>query len=166
MALPAMPESEEVVTDYQTIRLSLRQHPMQFLRGELRARGISSSAEAAAAKPGRRVQVAGVVLIRQRPGKGNAIFVTLEDETGVTNLLIWARLFERMRRPVMSARLMLAEGILQRSVEGVVHLMTDRVEDLTPMLGLLEESQAEPRPPERARHPRNVRVLPNSRDFH
>jgi error-prone DNA polymerase len=166
MALPAMPESEEVVTDYQTIRLSLRRHPMHFLRDDLQARGILSSAEAASAKPGRRVQVAGVVLIRQRPGKGNAIFVTLEDETGVTNLLIWARQFERMRRPVMSARLMLAEGILQRSAEGVVHLMTDRVEDLTPMLGLLEESQADPTPPDRARHPRNVRVLPNSRDFH
>ena len=166
MALPAMPDSEEVVADYQTIRLSLRQHPMHFLRGELRARGILSCVEAAAVKPGRRVQVAGVVLIRQRPGKGNAIFVTLEDETGVTNLLIWARQFERMRRPVMSARLMLAEGVLQRSVEGVIHLMTDRVEDLTPMLGHLEETQADPPPPDRARHPRNVRVLPNSRDFH
>ena len=166
MALPAMPESEEVVADYQMIRLSLRQHPMHFLREKLRARGILSSAEAASAKPGRRVSVAGVVLIRQRPGKGNAIFVTLEDETGITNLLIWARQFERMRRPVMSARLMLAEGILQRSPEGVVHLMTDRVEDLTHMLGQLEETQTSPAAPDRARHPRNVRVLPNSRDFH
>ena len=66
----------------------------------------------------------------------------------------------------MSARLMRAEGILQRSPEGVIHLMTDRVEDLTHMLGQLEESQADPTPPDRARHPRNVRVLPNSRDFH
>ncbi|TPE60504.1 DNA polymerase III subunit alpha [Sandaracinobacter neustonicus] len=166
MALPAMPESEEVVADYQMIRLSLRRHPMSFLRDELRVRGILSSAEAASAEPGRRVQVAGVVLIRQRPGKGNAIFVTLEDETGVMNLLIWARTFERMRRPVMSARLMRAEGVLQRSPEGVIHLMTDRVEDLTHMLGQLEESHANPTPPDRARHPRNVRVLPNSRDFH
>ncbi|WP_374387722.1 error-prone DNA polymerase [Sandaracinobacter sp.] len=166
MALPAMPESEEVVADYQMIRLSLRQHPMYFLRDELRGQGILSCSEAADAKPGRRVAVAGVVLIRQRPGKGNAIFVTLEDETGVTNLLIWARQFERLRRPVMSARLMRAEGILQRSPEGVIHLMTDRVDDLTHMLGQLEEAQANPTPPNRARHPRNVRVLPNSRDFH
>ena len=71
-----------------------------------------------------------------------------------------------MRRPVMSARLMVAEGIVQRSAEGVIHLMTDRVEDASAMLGRLEESQAEPGPPERARHPRNVRVLPKSRDFH
>ena len=166
MALPAMAESEEVVADYQMIRLSLRQHPMYFLRDELRGQGILSCSEAADAKPGRRVVVAGVVLIRQRPGKGNAIFVTLEDETGVTNLLIWARQFERLRRPVMSARLMRAEGILQRSPEGVIHLMTDRVDDLTHMLGQLEEAQANPTPPGRARHPRNVRVLPNSRDFH
>ena len=166
MALPTMPDSEEVVADYQMNRLSLRQHPMHFLRDQLRARGILSSAEAASAKPGSRVRVAGVVLIRQRPGKGNAIFVTLEDETGVTNLLIWARTFETMRQPVMSARLMIAEGVLQRSPEGVIHLMTNRVADASHLLGQLEEAQAEPTEPDRARHPRNVRVLPKSRDFH
>ena len=166
MQLPAMPESEEVVTDYQTMRLSLRRHPMHFLRAGLSAAGIASSADLARAPSGSRARVAGVVLVRQRPGKGNAIFVTLEDETGTANLLIWARLFERMRRPVMAARLMIAEGVVQKSPEGVVHLMTDGVEDASHLLGRLEEGQAEAHPPERARHPRNVRLLPKSRDFH
>ena len=115
---------------------------------------------------GARVTVAGLVLVRQRPGKGNAIFVTLEDESGVANLLIWSRLFERMRRAVMTARLMVAGGIVQRSAEGVIHLMTDSVADASHLLGQLEEAQAEPTEPDRARHPRNVRVLPKSRDFH
>ena len=166
MQLPAMGEAEEVVADYQMIRLSLRRHPMHFLRASLSRDGILSSAEAARARPGSRVRVAGVVLVRQRPGKGNAIFVTLEDETGVTNLLIWARIFERIRRPVMAARLMVAEGVIQRSPEGVTHLMTDKVEDASHLLARLAESHTRPAPPEPARHPRDVRMLPRSRDFH
>ncbi|RZM04962.1 MAG: error-prone DNA polymerase, partial [Sphingomonas sp.] len=82
--LPAMPLSEEVAADYQTTRLSLKGHPMAFLRSHFAAEGILSSAQANATKDGRRAKVAGVVLVRQRPGKGNAIFVTIEDETGVT----------------------------------------------------------------------------------
>jgi error-prone DNA polymerase len=166
MRLPAMAESEEVVADYQTARLTLRRHPLAFLRRELGEANILSSAEVACVRPGTRVRVAGVVLVRQRPGKGNAIFVTLEDETGISNLLIWSRQFERMRRPVMAARLMIASGIVQRSPEGVIHLMTDGVEDASYMLGQLEESQAGCAPPDRARHPRDVRLLQKSRDFH
>jgi error-prone DNA polymerase len=162
--LPPMPEAEEVATDYQTTRLSLRDHPMRFLRAELRAEGVLSAAEIAAARNGARVRAAGIVLVRQRPGKGNAIFVTLEDETGIVNVLIWARIFETMRRQVMAARLMRVEGVIQRSVEGVTHLMGDRVVDRTALLARLTD-QAEG-PPPRSGHPRDHRTFPKSRDFH
>lgn len=172
--LPAMPQSEEVAADYQTIRLSLKDHPMTFLRPVLQAEGVLSCAETSAAKAGRRVRTGGVVLIRQRPGKGNAIFITIEDETGVTNILLWARLFEINRRAVMSARLMVVEGEVQRSKEGVVHLMASRVFDRTDLLRTLADEAPQPalcRPdevarPVQSRHPRDVRILPRSRDFH
>ncbi len=185
--LPAMPLSEQVAADYQTTRLSLKGHPMAFLRERFAAEGILSSAQANATKDGRRAKVAGVVLVRQRPGKGNAIFVTIEDETGITNGLMWSRDFEANRRAVMASRLMVLEGVIQRSEEGVTHLMTSRVQDRSEMLRLLSEDHAlEPplarvdevirpvltRSPDararqpRATHPRDVRVLPKSRDFH
>ena len=78
-----------------------------------------------------------MVLVRQRPGKGNAIFMTIEDETGICNILLWARDFKRFRREVMSARLALIEGRVQRSAEGVVHVMASRIHDRTPDLSRL-----------------------------
>jgi error-prone DNA polymerase len=165
--LPAMPLPEEVVTDYQVTRLSLKGHPMQFLRSTFRQEGVLSCARAAKAKNGRIERVAGVVLIRQRPGKGNALFITLEDETGITNVLLWARDFERYRREVMAARLMEVEGEIQRSKEGVMHVIARRVFDRSALLSSLTEGAApadEAYP--RHSHPRNVRVLPKSRDFH
>ncbi len=197
--LPAMPLSEHVAADYQTIRLSLKAHPMQFLRPHFEREGILSCAQTSAAKNGARVKTAGVVLVRQRPGNGNAIFVTIEDETGVTNLVIWARTFETQRRTIMAARLMVAEGEVQRSPEGVIHLMASRIHDRTTELSRLSEehetvqdlSRADafkhplhrkielPELPWRCanghpqgdlpaggRHPRDVRILPKSRDFH
>lgn len=175
--LPAMAAAEHVVTDYQTTRLSLKGHPMAFLRPVFQAEGVLSCAETTAAKNGARVRTAGVVLVRQRPGKGNAIFATLEDETGITNILIWARLFERYRRAVMASRLMLVEGEVQRSEEGVVHLMASRIIDRTAELDRLSDDRranvelsradifTHPLYP-RAVHPRDVRILPKSRDFH
>ncbi|NBC36968.1 DNA polymerase III subunit alpha [Novosphingobium sp. FSY-8] len=168
-ALPAMPPAEEVVADYQTLRLSLKGHPLQFLRERLNDQGIVSCAQAQAMPDGRPVRVAGVVLTRQRPGKGNAVFITIEDETGIANALLWARDMEAQRRAVMAARLMLIEGSIQRSKEGVVHVMARRIIDRTDLLGQLSETDAAPssriRPPLRS-HPRNVRILPKSRDFH
>ncbi|AMO72891.1 error-prone DNA polymerase [Sphingorhabdus sp. M41] len=195
--LPAMTKGEHVVADYQSVRLSLKGHPMEFLRARLREMGVLSCAELAQAKNGSQAKVAGVVLIRQRPGKGNAVFITLEDESGVANLLLWASRFEKMRRPVMAARLMLATGEVQRSVEGVTHLMTTRVEDYTFMLDDISDRDRPDMPMARADevrrpvyrnedrqaaraagsapshvassnggHPRNVRILPKSRDFH
>ncbi|GAA0865344.1 error-prone DNA polymerase [Sphingopyxis soli] len=185
--LPPTPMVEHVLTDYQTTRLSLKGHPMAFLRGDLAREGILSAAEVAAAKNGAIVRTAGVVLVRQRPGKGNAIFITLEDEGGIVNILLWARHFERYRRAVMASRLMLAEGEVQRSKEGVIHLMATRIVDRTPMLEALGDDRRfvpdlcradevkHPQVPrgrsegdyaQRHGHPRNVRILPKSRDFH
>jgi error-prone DNA polymerase len=157
--LPAMPLSEQVAADYQTTRLSLKAHPMQFLRARFAAEGILSSAQANATKDGRRAKVAGVVLVRQRPGKGNAIFVTIEDETGITNGLMWARDFEANRRAVMASRLMVLEGVIQRSEEGVTHLMTSRVQDRTEMLRLLSEDHALEPPLARTIHGRRILAM-------
>ena len=181
-ALPPTPMVEHVLTDYQTTRLSLKGHPMAFLRDDFEREGVLSAAGVAAAKNGSIVRTAGVVLIRQRPGKGNAIFITIEDEGGIVNILLWARLFERQRRAVMASRLMLAEGEVQRSKEGVIHLMATRIVDRTAMLDTLGSDRRfdpdvcradevrHPQPPRghaaQHGHPRNVRILPKSRDFH
>lgn len=177
ICLPEMTASEEVAADYQTIRLSLKGHPMAYLRDLFSREGALSCAATASAKNGKRVKTAGVVLVRQRPGKGNAIFVTIEDESGIANVVIWARLFEAQRRQIMTARLMLVEGQVQRSPEGVIHLMATRIHDRTaelarlssthdanPMLSRADEFLYPQHP--RGGHPRNVRVIPKSRDFH
>jgi error-prone DNA polymerase len=175
--LPPMSLGEHIAVDYQTARLSLKGHPMEWLRGMFRSEGISSCAELGAQRNGSRGRVAGVVLVRQRPGKGNAIFITLEDETGITNAVLWARTFEMFRKEVMGARLLLIEGKVQRSPENVVHLMATRIIDRTAELSRLSECN-EPKielsradeflhpQASRVRHPRNVRILPGSRDFH
>jgi len=164
--LPPTPPAEQVLTDYQTTRLSLKGHPMAFLRRAFAAEGVLSATQIAAAKNGALVRTAGVVLIRQRPGKGNAVFITIEDEGGIVNALLWARHFERQRRAVMASRLMLIEGEVQRSKEGVVHLMASRVVDRTAMLDALGDEAAPRGPMPRHGHPRDVRILPRSRDFH
>ncbi len=175
--LPVMRLGEHIAADYQTIRLSLKGHPMQILRAIFASEGIRSCAEISASRNGAKAKVAGVVLVRQRPGEGKAIFVTLEDETGVTNVIMWARTFERFRLAVMSARLMEVQGEVQRSSEGVVHLMAHRIIDRTAELSKLSEIDdgnaplsrsdefARPVYP-RGSHPRDVRILPKSRDFH
>jgi error-prone DNA polymerase len=180
--LPEMSIGEHVATDYQTLRLSLKAHPMAILRPRFAGEGICSSAETAARTDGHFTKTAGLVLVRQRPGKGNAIFITLEDETGITNCVLWARQFEALRRPVMAARLMLVEGRVQKSPEGVVHLMASHIIDRSAMLDHLWDAHraglAVTRPdeiipvplhlapPPRSRHPRDARTLPKSRDFH
>jgi error-prone DNA polymerase len=180
--LPLMAPGEEVAADYQVLRLSLRAHPLALLRRYFP--GVLSAAQFAVAKNGRRAQVAGVVLVRQRPGGGNAIFITLEDESGVVNVVVWARLFETFRRAIMASRLMQVEGEVQRSPEGVMHLMATRIVDRSAVLDRLSDahdattplarasedlvhgpSNRKP-PPPRGRHPRDVRIIPKSRDFH
>jgi len=184
ITLKPMALGEHVAADYQTHRLSLKGHPMALLRPHFAAEGVTPCAGLRDLKSGARVRVGGIVLIRQRPGKGNAIFITLEDEDGIANILLWASRFERYRRPVMAARLMIVEGGLQRSREGVVHIMACRIIERTNLLNRLSEPH-EPKPvlsradifehpvnprhdasPRTSQHPRNVRLLPRSRDFH
>ena len=167
--LPVMPLSEHTVADYQTMRLSLKAHPMEFLRDMLRADGVMSCKEVTDEWDARPARAAGIVLTRQMPGAKGVVFVTLSDETGVCNIVVWPSVFQRFRKEVMGGRLLEVEGTIQRSPEGVVHLMAERFSDRTRDLDRLSDDA----PPARTdstgdlrRHPRNVRVLPKSRDFH
>lgn len=188
-ALPEMPKSEHVVADYQTARLSLKGHPMEFLRESFTHEGVLSCKDATALKSGRYAKCAGVILVRQRPGSAKGVvFLTIEDETGIANIVVWPKIMERFRKEVMGARLILIEGRIQES-EGVVHLVADRLSDRSNDLGHLAneslfkkralpsgatvieplnvERETDPAmPAQKIRHPRNVRILPPSRDFH
>ncbi len=132
--LPPMPLGEQVVHDYQSLSLSLKAHPMSFLRDSLKRGGVMSSEDLFEAKHNTRGEVAGLVLVRQRPGTASGvIFVTLEDETGAANVIIWPKVFEKFRRKVLGSRLISVKGQVQR--EGmVVHLIAQEVFDLTPAL--------------------------------
>ncbi len=168
-ALPAMPLSEHVLADYQMLRLSLKAYPMQFLRAKYDREKILSCTQAANMADGKFVRAAGIVLVRQRPGEGNAVFITLSDETGILNAVVWLSVFERYRRETMGARVLLIEGRIQKSPEGIVHLVSERLIDRSEDLKLLSENgptATGPIEPYVPRHPRNVRVLPKSRDFH
>jgi error-prone DNA polymerase len=186
--LPQMPSSEHVLQDYQTTRLSLKAHPMSFLREHYASMRTLSTRDSSDLPNGARVQTAGIVLVRQRPGSASGVcFITIEDETGIANLVVWPNVFERFRAVVMGARIILVKGRIQRA-EGVTHLVAeqliDRTDDLTllsentlrdPMKGVLSNADEVVKPiPERRgpgrrpahTHPRNVRIIPNSRDFH
>ena len=132
--LPAMPLSEEVVADYQTTRLSLKAHPMSFLRASLAERGFVRACDLRSRKFRSMVHVAGVVLIRQRPGSAKGVcFITLEDETGVINLVVWPDLKEKQRRVVMGSRLMEVRGRVEYDDE-VIHVIAHHMEDATHQL--------------------------------
>jgi error-prone DNA polymerase len=176
--LPTMPLSEHVVNDYQTIRLSLKAHPMHFLREHYAAQKFVTAAQVRSVRDGIRLSVAGLVLIRQRPGSAKGVvFITIEDETGVANLVIWPDVFDKQRKIVMGARLMAVHGLVQRDEDdGVIHVVARRLEDHSDMLRHLSDeampstlSQTDApgswRPPA-SRHPRDVEIIPKSRDFH
>ena len=177
--LPVMNLGEEVVEDYLSMRLSLRAHPMELLRPQIP--GLTPHCELSDA-PFQRTIVCGLVITRQRPGTASGvIFLTLEDETGVSNVVVWPKVYERFRRIVMGGRLLKVTGYLQR--EGiVVHLIAQDVEDLSYCLSdlghpmpevvghTLPQADDTPRAPKyqpRAMHPRDQakRLFP-SRDFH
>ena len=179
--LPTMPLSEEVVADYQTLRLSLKAHPMAFLRAELAERGFVRAADLRDRKLRSMVRVAGVVLVRQQPGSAKGVcFITLEDETGVINLVIWPDLKEKQRSVVMGARLMEVRGRVEYDDE-VIHVIAQHLTDASDGLARLSDDALQPAmaradevnrpvpgrvPPPARSHPRNVRVIPKSRDFH
>ena len=132
--LRAMQDGAEVVEDYRAVGLSLRAHPVHFLRSGLAARGMITCAALRQCRGGRRVVVAGIVLVRQKPGSAKGVlFITLEDETGVANLVLWPDRFEAQRRLVLSATMIACHGRVQREGE-VIHVVADRLEDLSPEL--------------------------------
>ena len=129
--LPAMRMGEQVVEDYATLRMSLRCHPLALLRPELEARGVVPCTRLGDLTLERPVTVAGLVLARQRPGTASGvIFITLEDETGIANIIVWPKLFERYRRETLGARLLCVSGELQR--EGLlIHVIAHHLRDMT-----------------------------------
>ncbi|MEZ5774604.1 MAG: error-prone DNA polymerase [Hyphomicrobiaceae bacterium] len=185
--LPEMALGEHVVVDYQTLRLSLKAHPMAFLRARLRQMRTVDAQALKALRDGARTAIAGVVLVRQRPGSAKGVvFMTLEDEMGVANCVIWPNVLERFRKVVMTARLVLVSGRIQRH-QDIIHLVAERLEDLSDWLSLLsaehgaamkvpfanadEVLRPDPGSARGARadprsHPRFTRVIPKSRDFH
>jgi error-prone DNA polymerase len=138
--LPKISLGEQVVDDYAALRLSLKAHPVSFFRDQLAGQGVVPNERLPEIAPGRRITVCGLVLVRQRPGSAKGvIFATLEDETGIANVIVWPPVFERSRRIVLGARLMKVTGRLQR--EGlVIHIVAETLEDLTPLLLTLSEA--------------------------
>jgi error-prone DNA polymerase len=131
IALRPMAAGREVVEDYSHTGLSLRRHPVSFLRADLSGRRIVSCAEAMGSRDGRWLESAGIVLVRQRPGSAKGVmFVTVEDETGTANLVVWTKVFERYRRIILSSGMIAVKGRIQREGE-VVHLVAHRITDLS-----------------------------------
>ncbi|MEZ5750909.1 MAG: error-prone DNA polymerase [Paracoccaceae bacterium] len=189
--LPQMTLGEQVIDDYLALRLSLRAHPMEVIRPHMP--GLTAHCDLPDAP--RRVSVCGLVITRQRPGTASGvIFITLEDETGVCNVVVWPKVYERYRRKVIGGRLLRITGQLQRD-QGIIHLIAEEVEDLSPQLALLGELGVEAidptggrgdearrpvamkelpeghplraKPTRTVRHPREqAKVLFPSRDFH
>jgi DNA polymerase-3 subunit alpha/error-prone DNA polymerase len=201
-ALPPMLIGEHIVHDYRYLSLSLKGHPVAHIRRDLAARGIIPASALRGRTPerdgrdmnGRRVTVAGLVITRQRPGTASGvIFMTMEDETDITNGIVWPKVFERFRPVVLGARLVSLTGKVQAE-KGVIHVIADRIEDLTPLLSALAADRDDLKSLSRSdevsrptgddsrsrashRHPRNVRffeekakatheVMPKGRNFH
>jgi error-prone DNA polymerase len=173
--LPSMPPGQQVVEDYRHLSLSLKAHPVSFLRADLDARGIVRHELLPDLPSGKRVTIAGLVLVRQRPGTGNAIFMTLEDETAVANTILWPRTFEKYRPVIMGARLVSVTGILQNE-KGVIHIVAGHFDDLTPLLRQLSEDSSirevmnpkpEPALTNQLASVANIQaVMPKGRNFH
>ncbi len=176
--LPRMPVCEHVVADYQTTRLSLKAHPLSFLRKSMVKQGYVRTASLSDIGNGQMVKLAGIVLIRQRPGSAKGVcFITIEDETGVANLVVWPKVMEAFRKVIMRARIIDVRGMVQRS-DDVIHVVAHHLVDRSDALERLSNDRMEvplahadevrktiPHDP-RGSHPRDVRVIPKSRDFH
>jgi error-prone DNA polymerase len=134
VALTPMTEGRAVVEDYRSFGLSLRAHPVSFLRDGLAARGMIACGDLQRMRDGRRAIVAGIVLVRQKPGSAKGImFITLEDETGIANIVVWPKVFETHRALILSARMLAVRGRVQREGE-IIHVIADTLEDLSPPL--------------------------------
>lgn len=139
VTLPDMMPGEQVIEDYRALSLSLKAHPVSFLRPDFEGMGVARSVDLLRVRNGQFVTIAGLVLVRQRPGSAKGvIFMTLEDETGVANAIVWPKAFEKYRSVVMGARLVKIRGKLQ-SASGVIHVVVEHIEDMTHALGLLKK---------------------------
>ncbi|MGK6318966.1 error-prone DNA polymerase [Sphingomonas sp. DT-204] len=185
VALASLTAGREVVEDYRATQLSLRAHPVAFLRDRLDLLGVMPAAGLRQAKPGRKIEVAGVILVRQRPATATGVlFLTLEDETGIANAIVWRDRFEAQRRTIMTATMIGVQGEVQREGE-VIHVIVDRIVDYSAMLrevGSIDfpspaagDSGAHGRPPGRSPPPRHLRwrdrrdedsIPIRSHDFH
>ena len=146
VSLPTMTKSEHVVHDYASTSLSLKAHPVSFVREKLQQLHVISTAALTTANNGDQVKVAGLVLVRQRPGTAKGVcFMTIEDETGFANLVIFQNLFEEYRKPILQSRLIMVEGVLQVEEE-VIHVIVSRCYDLSKMLRHLTASNDEQLP--------------------
>ncbi len=165
-----MPLGQHVIEDYRALRLSLKAHPLSFLRQRLDEIGVLRNENLPGVRAGRMVTVAGLVLVRQRPGTAKGvIFVTLEDEKAIANIIVRPPIFERYRRVVLGSRLLLARGRVER--EGiVVHVLADELQDLSGLLDSLSDlGPMEPpyAPADVVKHPMNDprTALPKGRSF-
>jgi error-prone DNA polymerase len=141
--LPPMPLGEHVVNDYRFLSLSLKAHPVVFLRNKIAALGVVENERLPEIASGRRAKVSGLVLVRQRPGSASGvIFATLEDETGIANIVIWPKTFEKYRPVVLGGRFIVVTGKIQNE-SGVIHVVADKMEDRTAMLATLTEEGAD-----------------------
>ncbi|MBA3677181.1 MAG: error-prone DNA polymerase [Sphingosinicella sp.] len=165
--LNPMADGREVVEDYHSTQLSLRAHPLSFLRPELDRRRIIPCGDLARIKDGSKIEVAGIVLVRQRPGSTNVTFVTIEDETGIANIIIWQRLFEAQRRIILSSKMLKVKGMVQREGE-VIHVIADHLEDQTILFNSVGSLNSPHRPdcngPAASVDTRPIKV--KSRNFH
>ena len=154
LQLPAAPEGEDILWDYAATGLTLRRHPLALLREKLQRWRLATAQQLQSAPHGRRVRACGIVTVRQRPGSANGtMFVTLEDETGSVNVIVWPARLERWRSALLRSRLLAVEGVWQcarapGADTAVRHLVGERFKDLTPLLGRLAQA------------------LDGSRDFH
>jgi error-prone DNA polymerase len=169
--LPIMSQGEQVIADYRATGLSLRAHPCALLRDKFTAAQVLSCAAATARRDGATVRTGGIVTVRQRPGTAKGtVFITIEDETGIANIIAWPALVERYRHQIINATLLIVQGTVQRSEENVVHIVAAQLSDRTGWISGLETPMARgdelphtKRPPS---HPRQERVVRKSRDFH
>ncbi|WP_339762903.1 error-prone DNA polymerase [uncultured Hoeflea sp.] len=141
--LPPMPLGEQVINDYQSLSFSLKAHPMSFLRERLARFGCRPNSDLQQIRSGRQVKVSGLVLVRQRPGSAKGVvFETIEDETGVANIIVWPKVFEKFRAIVLGSRCVGVRGRLQNE-EGVIHVVAEYLEDLTPMMAQISDMAGE-----------------------
>ncbi len=137
--LPMMPEGEHVIQDYRYLSLSLKAHPLSFLREDFKRNGLVTNRQLETITNGRWITIAGLIVVRQRPGSAKGVvFMTLEDETGIANIVVWSKVFEKYRSVVMASRFVKVRGKLQKA-DGVIHLVADFIEDASPLLIALTE---------------------------